>query len=84
MAVAEMASTTVPAITREAMRELHSHVSIPADKITVTVSNGWVTLQGNVDWQYQKALAESAIKKLRGVIGVTDNIEVKPQASRPG
>jgi osmotically-inducible protein OsmY len=31
-----------------------------------------------VDWQYQKTLAESAVKKLRGVIGVTNNIEVKP------
>src|SRR6185369_5549283 len=35
----------------------------------------------NVDWQYQKLLAESAVKKLRGVIGVTNNIEVKPQVS---
>ena len=31
-----------------------------------------------MDWQYQKTLAESAVKKLRGVIGVTNNIEVKP------
>jgi osmotically-inducible protein OsmY len=72
---------TDPEIAREVVRELDSHVSIPADKIKVTVKNGWVTLEGTVDWQYQKALAESAVKKLRGVIGVFNNIEVKPQIS---
>lgn len=65
-------------IAREAVQELQSHVSLPADRIKVTVRNGWVTLEGTVDWQYQKMLAESAVKKLRGVIGVTNNIEVKP------
>jgi len=72
---------TDPEIAREVVRELDSHVSIPADKIKVTVKNGWVTLEGTVEWQYQKALAESAVKKLRGVIGVFNNIEVKPQIS---
>ena len=69
---------TDPEIAREAVQELQSHVSLPADRIKVTVRNGWVTLEGTVDWQYQKMLAESAVKKLRGVIGVTNNIEVKP------
>jgi hypothetical protein len=41
--------------------------------------NGRVTLEGAVDWQFQKALAESAVKKLKGAIGVTNNITVKPQ-----
>jgi osmotically-inducible protein OsmY len=72
---------TDPEIARDAVHELQSHVSIPADRIKVTVRNGWVTLEGSVDWQYQKTLAESAVKKLRGVIGVTNNIEVKPRVS---
>jgi osmotically-inducible protein OsmY len=72
---------TDPEIAREAVQELQNHVSLPADKIKVTVKNGWVTLEGTVEWQYQKTLAESAVKKLRGVIGVTNNIEVKPQVS---
>jgi len=72
---------TDPEIAREAVQELQSHVSLPADKIKVTVRNGWVTLEGPVDWQYQKTLAESAIKKLKGVIGVTNNIEVKPKVT---
>jgi osmotically-inducible protein OsmY len=74
-------SRTDPEIARETVQELQSHVSIPADNIKVTVKNGWVTLEGAVEWQFQKALAESAVKKLRGVLGISNNIQVKPQAS---
>ena len=72
---------TDPEIARDAVHELESHVSIPADKIKVTVKASWVTLEGTVDWQYQKTLAESAVKKLKGVLGVTNNIEVKARVS---
>jgi osmotically-inducible protein OsmY len=72
---------TDPEIAREAVQEIQNHVSLPADKIKVTVRNAWVTLEGKVDWQYQKTLAESAAKRLRGVLGVTNNIEVKPTAT---
>jgi osmotically-inducible protein OsmY len=72
---------TDPEIARDAVHELESHISIPHDKIKVTVKNGWVTLEGNVDWQYQKTLAESAVKKLRGVMGITNSIELKPKVS---
>ncbi len=78
-----VSSRTDPEIARDAIHEIESHVSLPADRIKVTVRNDWVTLEGVVDWQFQKALAESAVKKLRGVIGVTNNIQVKPQVS-PG
>lgn len=74
-------SRTDPEIARDAVHELESHISIPSDKIKATVKNGWVTLEGTVDWQYQKTLAESAVKKLKGVTGVTNNIQVKPNAS---
>ena len=69
---------TDPEIARDAVQELQNHISLPAERIKVTVKNGWVTLEGTVDWQYQKTLAEAAVKKLRGVIGVTNSIEVKP------
>ena len=72
---------TDPEIARDAVQSLQSYVSIPADKIKVTVKNGWVTLEGKVDWQYQKSLAESAVKHLRGVLGITNNIEVEPHVS---
>ena len=69
---------TDPEIARDAVHELESHISIPSEKIKVIVKNGWVTLDGSVGWQFQKSFAESAVKKLRGVIGVTNNIEVRP------
>jgi osmotically-inducible protein OsmY len=72
---------TDPEIARDAVHELESHVSIPADKIKVTVKSGWVTLEGTVDWEYQKSLAKSAVKKLKGVTGVTNKIEVKPKVT---
>jgi osmotically-inducible protein OsmY len=76
--VRSIGTRTDPEIAREVVQEIQSHVSLPAEKIKATVVNGWVKLEGSIDWQYQKTLAESAVKKLRGVIGVTNNIEVKP------
>jgi osmotically-inducible protein OsmY len=70
-----------PKIARDIENALASHVSIPADRIKVTVRNGWVTLEGTVDWQYQKILAESVVKPIRGVIGITNDIQVQSQAS---
>jgi osmotically-inducible protein OsmY len=72
---------TDPEIARDAVQSLESHAGIPIDQIKVTVKYGWVTLEGRVDWQYQKSLAESAVKNIRGVLGVTNNIDVKPQIS---
>ena len=76
-----LSSRTDPEIARDIVHELQSHVSIPANNIKATVRNGWVTLEGSVDWQYQKLIAESAVKKIKGVIGVANNIEVKPAVS---
>ena len=72
---------TDPEIAQDAVRELERHISIPSDKIKVTVKSGWVTLEGSVDWQYQKTLAEAAVKKLRGVLGIINNIEIKPKVT---
>jgi osmotically-inducible protein OsmY len=52
---------------------------VPVDAVMVKVQKGWVTLTGNVEWQYQRTAAESAIRRLSGVIGVTNLIEVKPR-----
>ena len=47
---------TDPEIARDVVHELERHISIPSDRIKVTVKNGWVTLEGSigVEWQYQK------------------------------
>jgi osmotically-inducible protein OsmY len=68
-------------IAENCVKALQSHVSVPADRVKVTVSQGWVTLEGQVDWQYQKDSAESAVRYLPGVTGVTNLITVKPRVS---
>ena len=81
IAVQPLWQRTDPEIALAAVHELKRHISIPADKIKVTVKNGWVTLEGTVDWAFQKYLAKSAVKKLKGVTGVTNKIEIKPKVT---
>jgi osmotically-inducible protein OsmY len=45
--------------------------------LRTSVADGWVTLNGAVDWQYQKTAAVRGIRNLRGVTGVTNNVEIK-------
>ena len=60
---------------------LKHNYAVPAESIKVLLNNGWVTLDGDVEWQYQKAAAESAVCYLTGVVGVTNNINLKPRVS---
>jgi osmotically-inducible protein OsmY len=53
--------------------------AIPAGKVDVTVSQGWVTLKGEVDHYFQKRDAEPAIERISGVRGVSNLLTVKPQ-----
>jgi osmotically-inducible protein OsmY len=53
----------------------------PPGSTQVTVQQGWITLKGKVDWRHQKIAAESAVRKLAGVTGVTNVIEVKPRTA---
>jgi osmotically-inducible protein OsmY len=55
--------------------------SLPAGTIKVMVEGGWVTLSGDVDWQYQKRAATDGIRYLMGVVGVSDQISIKPSVS---
>lgn len=53
--------------------------SIPPNKVQATVAKGWVTLKGQVEWQYQREEAENVVRRLAGVRGVTNLIVVKPR-----
>lgn len=55
--------------------------AVPADKIKVVVNSGWVTLEGEVEWQFQKIATDNAVRYLTGVTGVTNNITLKAHAS---
>lgn len=67
-------------IAHAAADALKWHVDVPDDKVKARVVNGWVTLEGSSDWQYQKTAAESAVRYLTGVKGVINSIQVKPVA----
>ena len=53
------------------------HSFVPADRIQVKVEKGWVTLRGEVDWNYQRENAERAVRHLTGVVAVTNLITLK-------
>lgn len=60
---------------------LESDASMRLEKLDVTVSKGWVTLQGEVEWQYQKEDPERVVRRITGVKGVTNLIAVKPRVT---
>ncbi len=67
-----------PDIARDAVSALKAQLPATADHIKVVVSNGWISLEGAVEWQYQKNLAGSAVRRIKGVKGVSNLISVKP------
>ncbi|TMB78468.1 MAG: BON domain-containing protein [Chloroflexi bacterium] len=68
-------------LAKAALNALQWQAGVPADKIDVTVSHGWVTLKGEVEYGYQKREAERAVERLSGVRGVINLIRVKPGLS---
>lgn len=63
------------------VQALESDASMRLEKLDVTVAKGWVTLQGEVEWQYQKEDAERVVRRITGVKGVTNLIAVKPRVT---
>jgi len=70
-----------PDIARDAIARIKSELPYAWDKIRVIVKSGWVTLEGEVEWNYQRERAEEAVRRVRGVKGITNSIEVKPQVA---
>ena len=68
-------------IATAAVRALEWDAFVPLEKIDVTVSKGWVTLKGEVEYQVQKEDAERVVRRLSGVRGVSNLIVVKPRPS---
>ena len=54
---------------------------IPSDKVKVKVEAGWVSLDGNLNWNYQREAAKKAVSKLNGVKGVTNNIKIQSETN---
>jgi osmotically-inducible protein OsmY len=51
--------------------------SVPQDRVKVTVEKGWVTLTGDLDWNFQRRAVERMVRPLKGVVGITDNIQLR-------
>jgi osmotically-inducible protein OsmY len=68
-----------PDIARDAVAALKSELPISHDRVKVIVKDGRITLEGEVEWQYQKTSADIAVRKVKGVKGVTNVITVKPK-----
>jgi osmotically-inducible protein OsmY len=70
-----------PDIARDAVNALKSELPFSSENIKVIVKDGYITLEGAVEWNYARERAENAVKRIRGVKGVTNAIEVKPKVA---
>ena len=68
-------------IARRALTLIDLNVLIPPGKIQIKVEQGWLTLTGAVEWDYQRTAANDDLRKMRGVMGIRNNITVAPYAS---
>jgi osmotically-inducible protein OsmY len=66
-----------PAIARDAVAAIQNELPFTADHIRVIVKEGMITLEGTVEWNYQRQRAEQAVRRLRGVKGVTNLIAIQ-------
>ena len=66
-------------IANEVVTALKSNWVVPKDKVKVKVEGGWITLDGDVPWNYQREAAKKAVTYLNGVKGVTNNIKIKSE-----
>jgi osmotically-inducible protein OsmY len=89
LAVAEELEVQVPfernrgdkEIAAAILESLAWDVSVPRDAVHVRVEKGWVTLTGEAEWQYQREAAEQDVRRLHGVVGVSNQVSLKPRVS---
>ena len=67
-------------IANEVLNAIKWNWRIPSDKIKAIVEKGWVTLEGQVTWNFQREAIKSVVKNLNGVVGLTCNITIKPES----
>jgi osmotically-inducible protein OsmY len=69
-----------PDIARDAVAAIKSQLPVSWENIKVVAKNGWITLEGQVEWQYQRQTAENAVRRIKGVKGVSNMIRLTPRA----
>lgn len=65
-------------IAKRIVNTLKWNSSVPDEKVKITVTKGWVTLEGQVEWHYQATAAEQAVRRLVGVTGVNNRLRITP------
>ena len=65
-------------IARSAANALAWTATVPSDCVKAVVENGWLTLEGEVNWQFEKDAAEEAVRSLRGIVGISNDVVVRP------
>jgi osmotically-inducible protein OsmY len=73
--------TTDADIATEVVNALKWNWRVPNDKVKVKVENGWITLEGQLQWNFEREAAVDAVKNLLGVTGVSNNITIKSEAN---
>jgi osmotically-inducible protein OsmY len=68
-----------PEIARDAVSAIQHRLPVVAEQIKAVVRNGWITLEGEVEWEYQRLAAERAVRRIKGMKGVSNTIQVKPR-----
>jgi osmotically-inducible protein OsmY len=69
-----------PDIARDAAAAVKTHLPYSSEHIRIVVRDAWLTLEGQAEWDYARQRAEEAVRRIRGVKGVTNLIELKPRA----
>jgi osmotically-inducible protein OsmY len=70
-----------PEIARDAVAALKTELPYSSASMKVVVKDGWLTLEGNAEWNYQRSRAEEAVLRIKGVKGVSNLIELKPRVA---
>ena len=68
-------------IAAAAVERLSWNAEVPRDAVKISVADGWVTLTGEVAWQFQRAIVEQDLRRLHGVIGLSNDITIQPQVN---
>ena len=68
-------------IAESAAKALEWTTYLPANAIKIKAENGWISLSGEVEWDYQRESAKDAVRHLLGVVGVSDSMSVRPRVS---
>ena len=77
----EASARTDTDIAQAALAALKWNTRVPNEKISLAVANGWITLKGEVEWEYQRLAAADTVRDLVGVLGITNSIIIVPHVS---